>query len=325
MPKIVVVDNDFENSDFEERMAREAGVDIAVFHERDADAVIRNAADADGIVTSYANFPRRVFEALAPRLKVVSRTGVGYDSIDLEAATEYGVAVCTAPGYGTEVVSDHAIALALCVLRRINEIDADMRAGKWDYACRRPLGQVRGRTFGVVGMGEIGRATARKAAGLGFRVVCQSRSLVPGRRTPEGYDILALDELLRTCDVVSFHTALTPETHHLLSAERIATMKPGAVVVNTARGAVIDTIALAQALEEGKLWGAGIDVFEDEPIDFTHPIMRAPHTVLTSHAAYWSEESGRELRERTMQSAIDVVCGRRPADCLNADVFDRLS
>lgn len=161
MPKIVVVDNDFENSDFEERMAREAGVDIAVFHERDADAVIRNAVDADGIVTSYAHFPRRVFEALAPRLKVVSRTGVGYDSIDLEAATEYGVAICTAPGYGTEVVSDHAIALALCVLRRMNEIDADMRAGKWDYACRRPLGQVHGRTFGVVGMGEIGRATAR--------------------------------------------------------------------------------------------------------------------------------------------------------------------
>ena len=201
MPKIVVVDNDFENSDFEERMAR------------------------------------RVFEALAPRLKVVSRTGVGYDSIDLPAATDHKVAICTAPGYGTEVVSDHAIALALCVLRRMNEIDADMRAGKWDYARRRPLGQVRGRTFGVVGMGEIGRATARKAAGLGFRVVCQSRSLVPGRRTPEGYDILSLDELLRTCDVVSFHTALTPETHHLLSAERIATMKPGAVVVSTVCGA----------------------------------------------------------------------------------------
>lgn len=322
MPKIVVVDNDFENSDFEERMAREAGVEIAVFHERDADAVIRNAADADGVVTSYANFPRRVFEALAPRLKVVSRTGVGYDSIDLPAATDHKVAICTAPGYGTEVVSDHAIALALCVLRRMNEIDADMRAGKWDYARRRPLGQVRGRTFGVVGMGEIGRATARKAAGLGFRVVCQSRSLVPGRRTPEGYDILSLDELLRTCDVVSFHTALTPETHHLLSAERIATMKPDAVVVNTARGAVVDTEALARALEEGRLWGAGIDVFEDEPVDLEHPIMRAPHTVLTSHAAYWSEESGCELRERTMKSAIDVVCGRRPADCLNPEVFD---
>lgn len=321
MPKIVVVDNDFENSDFEERMAREAGVDIAVFHERDADAVIRNAADANGIVTSYANFPRRVFEALAPRLKVVSRTGVGYDSIDLAAATDHKVAVCTAPGYGTEVVSDHAIALALCVLRRINEIDADMRRGTWDYARRRPLGQVRGRTFGVVGMGEIGRATARKAAGLGFRVVCSSRSLVPGRRTPEGYDILGYEELLQASDVVSFHTALTPETHHLLDARRLELLRPSAVVVNTARGAVIDTVALARALCEGRLWGAGIDVFEDEPVSPDHPLLSAPHTVLTSHAAYWSEESGRELRERTMQSAIDVVCGRRPADCLNPEVF----
>ena len=247
---------------------------------------------------------------------------MGYDSIDLDAATDHKVAVCTAPGYGTEVVSDHAIALALCVLRRINEIDADMRRGTWDYARRRPLGQVRGRTFGVVGMGEIGRATARKAAGLGFRVVCSSRSLVPGRRTPEGYDILEYEELLRVSDMVSFHTALTPETRHLLDARRIALMKPGAVVVNTARGAVIDTVALASALSEGHLWGAGIDVFEDEPVSPDHPLLRAPHTVLTSHAAYWSEESGRELRERTMRSAIDVVCGRRPADCLNPEVLD---
>ena len=324
MPKIAVVDSDFPNNDFEREMARAAGVEIYVADppDRSPEAIIRNAADADGAVTSYGNFPREVFEAL-PNLKVVSRTGVGYDSIDLEAATEHGVAVCTAPGYGTEVVSDHAITLALCVLRRINEIDADMRAGVWDYGRRRPLGQVRGRTFGVVGMGEIGRACARKANGLGFKVVCWSRSLVPGRRTPEGYDILPLDELLSTCDVVSFHTALTPDTYHLLSAERIALMKPSAVVVNTSRGPVIDTVALAEALCEGRLWGAGIDVYESEPVDFSHPLFSAPHTVLTSHAAYWSEESGLELRTRTMQSAIDVVCGRRPADCLNPQVFER--
>lgn len=320
MPKIVVVDCDFENNDFERAMAREAGVDIACFQSRDADEIIKNAHDADGVITSYGNFPARVFEAL-PRLRVVSRTGVGYDAIDLPAATAHGVAVCTAPGYGTEVVSDHAITLALCVLRRINEIDADMRRGVWDYGRTRPLGQVRGRTFGVVGMGEIGRATARKAHGLGFQVVRSSRSLVPGRRTPEGYDVLAYEELLQRADVVSFHTALTPETRHLLDERAIGLMKPGAVVVNTARGAVIDTLALAQALEEGRLWGAGLDVFENEPVDFAHPICRAPHTVLTSHAAYWSEESGRELRQRTMQSALDVVLGRRPADCLNPEVL----
>lgn len=209
MPKIVIVDTDFENNDFEVRMAKDAGVDIALFNEREPEAIIRNASDADGVVTSYGEFPPEVFEAL-PNLRVVSRTGIGYDSIDVPAATKNGTAVCVVPGYGTEVVSDHAITLALCVLRRLNETDADMRAGIWDYTRHRPYGQVFGRVFGVVGMGEIGRATARKASGLGFKVVCCLRSLTPGRRTPEGYDILEYEELLKCADVVSFHTALTP-------------------------------------------------------------------------------------------------------------------
>ena len=324
MPKIVAVDTDFEDNNLEEVMARDAGIEFEVTHGRTAQAVIDGLLEtgADAAVTSYAMFPREVFEACS-NLKAVSRTGVGYDEIDVEAATEHGVAVCNVPGYGTEVVSDHAITLALSVLRRINELDADMRRGVWDYARTRPLGQCRGRVFGVVGMGEIGRAAAKKAAGLGFEVVCWSRSLKPGRRTPEGYPVLRLEELLQTADVVSLHTALTPETHHLINAERLALMKPGAVLVNTARGAVVDTVALAQALCEDKLWGAGLDVFEQEqPFYFDHPIMKAPHTVLSAHAAYWSEESGRELRERAMQAVIDVVQGRVPVDCLNPCVFD---
>lgn len=320
MPKIVVTDTDFENNDIEVAMAKEAGVDIALFNDRSEEAIIRNAQDADGVVTSYGNYTAKVFEAL-PNLKVVSRTGIGYDNIDAQAATKNGTAVCIVPGYGTEVVSDHAISLALASLRRLNECDADMRAGVWDYTRRCPFGQVYGRVFGVVGMGEIGRAVARKASGLGFQVICYSRSLVPGRRTPEGYDICTLEEVLSRSDVVSFHTALTPETHHLLNADNIRLMKRGAVVVNTSRGAVIDTQALAEALCEERLWGAGIDVFEEEPIDWDHPIMKAPHTVLSPHVAYYSEESGEELHRRSMQAALDVVLGQRPKDCLNPEVL----
>ena len=322
MPKIVAVDTDFEDNNLEEAMARDAGIEFEVTRGRTAQAVINGLLEtgADAAVTSYAMFPREVFEA-CPNLKAVSRTGVGYDEIDVEAATEHGVAVCNVPGYGTEVVSDHAITLALCVLRRMNETDADMRAGIWDYTRHRPYGQVHGRVFGVVGMGEIGRATARKAAGLGFKVVCSSRSLTPGRRTPEGYDILEYEELLKCADVLSFHTALTPDTHHLLDAGRLALMKEDAVVVNTSRGAVIDTVALAEALETNRLWGAGIDVFEGEPVDPNHPLLKAPHTVLSPHVAYWSEESGLELRTRAMQAAIDVVTGVRPKDCLNPEAL----
>lgn len=320
MPKIVVVDTDFENNDFEVAMAQEAGVDIALFNDRNPEDIIRNAHDADGVITSYGNFPAKVFEAL-PNLQVVSRTGIGYDGIDVAAATNNKTAVCVVPGYGTEVVSDHAITLALSCLRRINEVDADMRAGIWDYARHRPFGQAYGRIFGVVGMGAIGRAVARKASGLGFRVVCTSRSLVPGRRTPEGFDSVTYEELLALSDVVSFHTALTPETRHLLDEEHLALMKQDAVVVNTSRGAVVDTVALAQALCEERLWGAGIDVFEGEPVDFDHPLLKAPHTVLSPHVAYWSEESGRELRTRAMQAALDVVTNVVPKDCLNPEAL----
>lgn len=320
MAKVVIVDSDFSDHELETKMAREAGVELSIHEDRSYEGIIRNAADADAVVTSYGEFPRAVFEALS-RLKAVSRTGIGYDTIDVAAATEAGTGVCVVPGYGTEVVSDHAISLALCVLRRLNEVDADLRAGVWDYDRRRPYGQVHGRVFGVVGMGQIGRACARKAAGLGFEVVCSSRSLVPGRMTPEGYEVLGLDDLLARADVVSFHTALAPDTYHLLDEERLSLMKEGSVVVNTSRGAVIDTLALCRALESGKLWGAGIDVFEDEPLDPNHPIMTAPHTVLSPHVAYWSEESSVELRTRAMQAAIDAALGEVPVDCLNPEVF----
>lgn len=320
MRNIVIVDNDFEDSAIEERMVADAGMNLTVYHQPEADDIIRNAAEADGIITSYGKFPRKVFEAL-PRLRVVSRTGVGFDLIDVDAATDCGVAVCNVPGYGTEVVSDHAITLALDVLRRTNELDAALRAGTWSYVSHRPLGQVRGRTFGVVGMGAIGRAVARKAHGLGFHVICSSRSLTPGRRTPEGYDILTFEDLLQQADVVSFHTALTPDTRHLLDADHLALMKKSAIVVNTSRGAVIDTAALACALKADRLWGAGIDVFETEPVNPDDPLLSAPHTVLTPHVAYWSEESGLELRQRATQAVIDVLSGNRPADCLNPQVL----
>lgn len=197
-----------------------------------------------------------------------------------------------------------------------------MRKGQWGYESTRPLGQCKGRVFGVIGMGSIGSAVARKAAGLGFEVVCWSRSLPAGSRSRGGYRVVELDELARTCDVISLHTALTEETRHLVDERLISLMRPETVIVNTSRGAVIDTAALARALEEGRLWGAGIDVFETEPIERDDPLLKAPRTVLTPHAAYWSEESGVELRTRACRAAIDVLKGNAPRDCLNPKTLE---
>ena len=323
MSKIVVSDTDLGDTTIEKQMVEAAGIEFAAFgneEDRAPERLIEHLQDADGAITSYGSYTADVFAAL-PKLKVVSKTGTGVDNIDVAAATKNGTAVCNVPGYGTEVVSDHAIALAMCLLRRINEMDADMRAGVWDFQRRRPLGQVQGRSFGVVGYGHIGRAVARKARGLGFDVMVWDRKGVPGRFTPEDFPYVSLEDLLAKADVVSFHTALTPQTHHLLDAKRIAMMKQDAIVINTSRGAVVDTDALADALVAGKLWGAGIDVFEEEPVSPDAPICKAPHTVLTPHTAYWSEESAIELRKRCTQNAINVVLGKKPESCVNAEAL----
>ncbi|MCD8315930.1 MAG: C-terminal binding protein [Eggerthellaceae bacterium] len=320
MQSIVAVGMDFDNLDFEQDMVEKAGFSFSSNPSREPDVIIEALKDADGALTSYGSFTKEVFEAL-PKLKVVSRTGTGVDNIDIPAATKNNTALCNVPVYGTEVVSDHAIALTLAVLRRINELDADLRSGVWDFQRRKPLGQIQGRTFGVVGMGHIGRATAYKARGLGFNVVVWDRSLVPGRLTPENFPIVTLDELYRVSDVVSFHVALVPETEHMLNREKLEIMKDTAIVINTSRGAVIDTKAVAEALEDDKLFGAGLDVFEEEPIDPHDPIFYAPHTVLTAHAAYWSEESAKVLRTRCTQGAIDVLEGKVPESCLNPEVL----
>ncbi|MEC4176836.1 C-terminal binding protein [Adlercreutzia sp. R21] len=323
MATIVMADFDFDDCDFERKMVEAAGIRFLSYNDKGARTpgeIIEHLRGADGAITSYGSFTAEVFQAL-PQLKVVAKTGTGVDNIDVAAATADKCAVCNVVGYGTEVVSDHAIALALACLRRVNEIDADMRAGVWDFHRRQPLGQVRGRTFGVAGYGHIGRAAARKARGLGFKVVVWDHEGTPGRFTPEGFPYVAFEDLLKESDVVSFHTALVPATRHLLNAENIQLMKDDAIVVNTSRGAVIDNDAVAAALRAGKLWGAGIDVFEHEPVSPNAPIMHAPRTVLTSHAAYWSEESAAELRCRCTQNAIDVVLGRAPENCVNPEVL----
>lgn len=317
--KISIAVFDFTDCEIEQQMCARAGIQLEWHDAQTSQEIIQAAKGSDALITSYGPITREVIEALSPELKMISRTGVGVDNIDIQAATDCGVLVCNVPGYGTEVVSDHAIALTLACLRRINEQDANLRNGIWDYARTRPLGQCRGKRFGVVGMGAIGRATARKAAAMGFQVVCWSRSLEGKEDACEGFPVLSLKDLLATSHVVSIHTALTPDTFHLISQEAIKSMREDAILVNTSRGSVVDVEALAAELQRGHLWGAGLDVYESEPLEKDAAILSAPRTVLTPHAAYWSEESGVELRTRACRAAIDTLQGKMPQDCLNPE------
>jgi D-3-phosphoglycerate dehydrogenase len=318
--KIVITDCDHESLAPEQAAAAPAGADVVWAKCRTEDEVIAAAADADGILVQYAPITAKVLDAL-PKIKAIGRYGVGVDTVDVTAATSRSVAVCNVPDYGTEDVSDHAIALALTVARGTARFDRRVRAGEYDLAPVKPLHRVNTRTFGVVGLGLIGSATARKAQGLGYTVIGHDPLQAPGTVTEDGIDVVSFDELLRSADVISLHVPLNEQTRHLINEDTLFRMKPGAVLINTCRGGVVDTAAVAAALSTGQLAGAGLDVFEEEPLPASSPLLVLDNAVLTPHAAWYSEESYSELKRRTMENVLDVCAGRTPRNILNPEVL----
>ena len=272
------------------------------------------AGDVDGIVCILTDrIDADVLRAGAPRLKVVANVAVGYDNIDVAAATELGVAVCNTPGVLDETTADLAFLLILAASRRATDAEADLRAGRWTgFHIGDFLGvDVHGATLGIVGYGRIGQAVARRATGFGMEVLHHSRTDtgVPGW-------VGDLDDLLPRVDVVSLHVPLQDATRGLIDARRLALMKPSAVLVNTARGPVVDEAALAVALEDGAIFAAGIDVYEREPT--VHPrLLAAPHAVLLPHIGSATEATRRRMAQLASEGAVAVLAGERPANLVS--------
>ncbi|WP_182112176.1 MULTISPECIES: C-terminal binding protein [unclassified Actinotalea] len=318
--RIVITECDHDSFDAEHEVAGPAGAEVVLTQSATPEELVANAADADAILVQYATITAEIMDAL-PRLKAIGRYGVGVDSVDVAAATERGIAVCNVPDYGTESVSDHAIGMALAAARGIPRLDRGMRAGSFDLAVIRPAYQTRGRVFGVVGMGLIGTATARKAAGLGYEVIGYDVAAEPGAATFHGFPSVSLDELLERSQVVSLHTPLDETTRGMIGAAELARMRTDAILVNTSRGGVVDTAALVEALRTGSIRAAAIDVHETEPLPVGHPLMDLDSVVLTPHLAWYSEESYVELKRRTVANVIDVCAGRAPRNVVNPEVL----
>jgi glyoxylate reductase len=276
--------------------------------------LVAAAATVDGIVSTLSDgIDRAVLEAGAGRLRVVADVAVGYDNIDVAAATELGIAVCNTPGVLDDTTADLAFLLILGAARRASDAEADLRQGRWQgFRLGRFLGQdVHGRTLGVVGFGRIGQAVARRATGFGMEVLHHTR-----RDTGLAGWTADLDDLLRAADVVTLHVPLTPDTTRLIDARRLALMKPTAVLVNTARGPVVDEEALAVALENGTIFGAGIDVYEHEPE--VHPrLLAAPHAMLLPHIGSASEATRRRMAQLACEGVVGVLAGRRPPNLVS--------
>ncbi len=320
--RITIVDSDNETFDEEEHVTARLGIELTRAQASDEQQVIAAAQGAEGILVQYAPITAAVLDAL-PGLRAIGRYGVGVDTVDVEAATVRGIAVCNVPDYGVQDVSDHAIALTMSVVRGTVQLDRLVRAGEYGLLPVKPLHRVSALRFGAVGLGRIGAATAVKARALGFTVVGSDPQLQVGARTADDIEVVDFETVLATCDVVSLHVPLLPSTHHLIDDAALARMKDGAVLINTCRGAVVDTDAVARALRSGRLKGAGLDVFEQEPLPLDSPLLDCPSAVLTPHASWYSEESYSELKRRVTEAVAAVISGERPRDILNPEVLER--
>lgn len=274
-------------------------------------------ADADGlIVRSETKVTASLLEA-APRLVVVGRAGVGVDNIDVPAATARGVYVVNAPQGNVVAAAEHTIALVLALLRHVVGADRSVRAGEWTRG--KFLGrELRGKTLGLVGLGRVGGAVARRAAAFEMKVVAHDPFATEAMAHAAGARLVDLDELLESADVVSLHTPLTERTRDLIDARALARMKPAAVLVNCARGEVVDLAALAAALEAGTIAGAALDVYPGEPLAADSPIRSAPRTILTPHIAGSTAEAQTNVAVDVVKQVLDVLAGRPARDAVNA-------
>jgi len=319
---VVFTDHTFDDLDIEREILADAGADLI-----DAEAraepleTVLVDADPDGILVMYETVDAALLDRI-PDCRVVSRTGIGFDNVDLDAATERGVYVTNVPDYCIPEVSDHAMALLLALERKIVEYDARVAAGEWDEHAGRPMHRIAGGTMGLVAYGDIARAVGEKAAAFGMDVIAHDPYVDAGD-VAEGVTLVDdLSELLAESDAVSIHAPLTPETEGMIGADELATMKETAVLINTGRGGIVDEAALAEAVRTGAIAGAGLDVLAEEPPADDSPLLDADDVILTPHAAYNSAESVVELREKATRNVAAALAGEVPPYVVNDAVLD---
>jgi D-3-phosphoglycerate dehydrogenase len=313
---VVVLDDGYESYATEQSILAEIGATLILKPcHNDAAAVAAALVDADAALVRESPVTAAAI-AGAHRCKAIVRYGVGVDGVDRAAAAERKIYVANVPDYGAEEVSDHAMALLLAVARYVVRRDREVRNGAWNVSSQEKMYRIAGRTLGLVGYGRIARTVERKMRGMGIgRVLVTDPYLNPGEKlTVEPVD---LKTLCAESDYISLHTPLTEETRHIIGKREIGLMKPTAILVNTARGPLIDEKALIDALQHKAIAGAGLDVFEREPLPAGSPLIRLENVVLSDHTAWYSEESVEELQSKAAMEVLRVLKGERPLHWVN--------
>jgi D-3-phosphoglycerate dehydrogenase len=309
-PIIAITDSPFPSLDPAKTALARLDPEYRMAKSPSADDILAVAKDADAVLVTYAKLPGELLRQLT-RCKAIGRFGLGVDNIDLPAAKELGIAVNYVPDYCLREVSDHAMALLLALARKIPLSNQLVQSGRWEVSPIVPLHRLEGRVLGLIGFGNIPRALAPKAKAFGLHVVVHDPYISPEVLEAAAVEDASFDALLGMSDFVSIHAPLTPATRGLIDAAAFAKMKPGALLINTARGPLIDEGALLAALDSGKLGGAALDVVATEPLAKDSPLLGRDNVILTPHTAFYSVEALEELQTKCASDVARVLCGEK--------------
>lgn len=317
---VLVTDYTWRSTDPEAQVLAEVGARLLIAESGSEEELLGLVPRADAILTCFARVPATVVRA-GTKLQVIGRYGIGVDNIAVDEATKRGIPVTNVPAYCLDEVAEHALALLLACARNVCSYNTGVREGDWTLKRGMPMFRIRGRTLGILGFGKIGQVLAAKAQGLGLRVIANGPSASRDRITASNCVPVSLDELLAQSNFLSIHVPLAAETRYLITADRLRRMKPTAYLINTARGAVVDQEALLQAVREGWIAGAALDVFEPERLPMDHPLLALPNIIATPHVAFYSEESVLELEVQAARNVAAILAGKRPDSVVNPEVL----
>ncbi len=317
--KVVVTDLGYPTYRYEREQVEAIGGELITVDCKTEDEVIEATRDADGILNRAVQITARAVENMQ-KCKVLARYGIGVDNVDIEACTKKGICVANVPDYCWEEVSDQAMALLLACARKVVSRDHRTRGGEWDIGSGDPIHRIQGKTLGLLGLGNIARVVARKAKPFGLRLISYDPFVSEEEAGKQGVELVDFEALLAQSDFLSLHLPLNQKTRHIISRAELEAMKPEAVLINTARGPIVDEGALVQALVEGRIAGAGLDVFEQEPPASDNPLFELENVVVTDHASWYSEESIVELQTKAAAEVCRVLQGDWPRSLVNPEV-----
>lgn len=321
---IAFTDYEFENLQIEEQLLSGLNIEVLKGQCQSDQEVIALAKNADGIINQYAPINEKVINNLS-KCKVISRYGVGVNTIDVDAATKYGICIANVTDYGVEEVSNHAMALILNCARKVVTQNNLVKKGIWDFKDAVPLFRLSQQTLGLIGYGRNSRSLAEKAKVFGMRIFVYDPFVSNEDIANSGVTPTDLEKVIQGADYLSLHIPLTKDTKSFINREHLTDMKSNAFIINTSRGEIINENDLIEALNNKQIAGAALDVLEKEPISSNHPFMKMENVVMTPHSAWYTEESMKELRTKTVQNIIDVMEGKFPTYLVNSSVKNHLS